>query len=119
MRSAPDQTKRYFEPRPGGGMQTVIAADPTDRHHVSMIRERLRQEVEAFSRGDFGGDDVSGHAMPEREMLQERHEEIEFTFSVIPGGAQIQYRCKSEDLVDALRKWLEEQRDLEPEIHEL
>ena len=119
MRFGIDQTKQYFEPRPGGGTHTVVAADPTDRHHVATIRERLSQQVDAFSRGDFGGDDVHGHAMPEREILKDRHDEIEFVFTMLPDGGRIEYRCKSEDLVDVLRKWLDQERDLESKVYDL
>ena len=119
MRFAPDQTKQYFEPRPGGGTHTVVAADPTDRHRVTMIRERLQQDIDAFARGEFGGDDVSGHALPELETLEEHHEEIDFVFTKVPGGAQIEFKCKSEDLVDVLRKWLDQERNLQPEAHDL
>lgn len=48
-----DKTTHVFDEQADGGRQTVIADDAGDTEQIALIREHLREEQVAFSRGDF------------------------------------------------------------------
>ena len=101
-----ERTTHYFKPLPNGGVQTVEADDPSDRHQVQLIREHLLKEAEAFSKGDFGDpQQIHGRHMPGLEQLRLSYDEIAVRFSTTPAGARIHFRTRAPHLVDALHRW--------------
>jgi hypothetical protein len=49
-----DATTHIFEPTATGGVQTVVADDPSDTEQVGRVRDHLRRERDQFSVGEFG-----------------------------------------------------------------
>lgn len=66
-----DATTHVFDATARGGTQRVVANDPDDAREIGLIREHLRDEADAFSRGDFGDPAaIHGDGMPGLEALQ-------------------------------------------------
>ena len=101
-----DETTHFFRADARGGVQRVLADDPTDRRTVRLIRAHLRHEAAAFGRGDF--DDpaaIHGRDMPGLAALRAGHRRIDVGYRAVSAGAQITYRTEDRALVDALSAW--------------
>ena len=101
-----DETTHFFHADARGGVQRVLADDPTDRRTVRLIRAHLRHEAAAFGRGDF--DDpaaIHGRDMPGLAALRAGHRRIDVRYRAVSAGAQITYRTGDRALVDALSAW--------------
>jgi hypothetical protein len=48
-----EKTTHVFEPTQTGGVQKVVADDPSDGEQIALIRAHLREEAGAFRRGDL------------------------------------------------------------------
>ncbi len=107
-----DRTTHVFAPRPNGGVQTVIADDPTDAQRVRLVRTHLRDEAEGFRSGDFSDPlFVHGQDMPGVADLEAGADRIDIRYEVIPAGARLQYVTLDDGLVHALHLWFEAQLD--------
>lgn len=105
-----ERTTHIFKPLADGGVQSVIADEPVDRKQVTLIRQHLRKEALAFSRGDFTDPEhIHGPGMPGLDLLTTRYEEISVRFSRTPTGAEIRYRTDPPEMVDALHAWFQAQ----------
>jgi len=105
-----ERTTHVFEPATYGGVQSVVADDPSDKVQVRLIREHLRAEAAAFSGGDFGDPaEIHGDDMPGLAELRRGYREINLTFEATPSGARITYRSDDSAIVGALHAWFEAQ----------
>lgn len=105
------RTQHKFEALADGGLQTVIADDPTDTTQVRLVREHLSAEAAGFSRGDFADPRaIHGHAMPGVAELSAGAARIEISYATIEGGARIRYTASDSALVSALHRWFEARR---------
>jgi hypothetical protein len=105
-----DRTTHIFQPRSYGGVQTVIADDPTDRGQVRLVREHLKAEADEFARGDYGDPaKIHGDEMPGLQVLEENYSSIALTFEPTADGARITYRSADPMVVEALHDWFEAQ----------
>ena len=101
-----DATTHVFDATDTGGVQTVVAEDPTDAGQVALIREHLRLEVERFRVGDFG-DPVSVHGgdMPGIGVLQANADALEITYRDRDDGGEVTYVSDEPTVVAALQEW--------------
>jgi len=105
-----DATTHVFDRSDTGGIQTVVADDPTDSEQIALVRDHLREEVERFGVGDFGDPAaVHGEEMPGIAVLEEDFEAVETTYRDRPGGGEITYRSSDPAVVAALHDWFEAQ----------
>lgn len=106
-----NRTMHMFDPKPDGGVQTVIVHDD-GTEQIALVRSHLRKEAAAFSRGDFT-DPVSIHgaAMPGLAELRSGAQRIHITYATVPNGATIQYRTSDPKLIVALHRWFAAQVD--------
>ncbi len=105
-----DQTTHVFEPTETGGVQEVVADDPTDEGQVLLIREHLEEEAEAFGRGDLSDPAaIHGEDMPGLRELEAGAARIDVRYSELPDGARITYASEDPALVSALHEWFEAQ----------
>ena len=105
-----EKTTHVFEPTRTGGVQQVVADDPSDGEQVALIRAHLREEAEAFRRGDLSDPaKIHGQDMPGLEKLQAGAAEIDIRYSELPDGAQIEYETSDPALVSALHEWFDAQ----------
>lgn len=105
-----EATTHVFEPTVYGGVQTVVADDPTDDEQIELIRFHLQEEVVRFRAGDFGDPEtIHGDEMPGLNVLETRYDALTTTYRERPDGAQVIYRSTDPSVVDALRLWFEAQ----------
>lgn len=105
-----DATTHTFTKTDDGGIQIVVADDPSDVHQVALIRSHLAEEREHFARGDF--DDpaaIHGHDMEGVAELRARYADVEITYHDRPDGAQLEYTSDDPALVDAIHAWFDRQ----------
>lgn len=101
-----DATTHVFDPTTFGGVQRVVADDPSDDDQIALVRRHLRHEMERFRVGDFGDPaTIHGHDMPGLAVLEARAEELEITLRALPDGAELTYRSDDPEVVDALHDW--------------
>ena len=105
-----EKTTHVFEPTRTGGVQQVVADDPSDGEQVALIRAHLREEAEAFRRGDLSDPtEIHGQEMPGLKKLKAGAAEIDIRYSELPDGAQIEYETSDPALVSALHEWFDAQ----------
>jgi hypothetical protein len=101
-----DATTHVFDPTSFGGVQQVVADDPSDEGQITLVRRHLRHEMERFRVGDFGDPaTIHGHDMPGLAVLESSAEELEITLRVLPDGAELTYRSDAPSVVEALHDW--------------
>lgn len=104
-----EETTHHFTPT-DTGVQDIVADQPGDAEQIDLIRTHLKQEAEAFRRGDFGdpaqihGDDTPGLA-----ELEEGYERFEVPYHERTDGATMTYDTGDSALVGALHDWFEAQ----------
>ena len=105
-----EETTHIFQKTQTGGVQKVVADDPTDAEQVALIREHLEEEAAAFRRGDLSAPaQIHGEQMPGLKELEAGAEEIDIHYSDLPDGAKIEYETSNPALVAALHDWFEAQ----------
>ncbi len=105
-----DATTHVFDATAQGGTQRVVAKDPDDADEIRLIREHLREEANAFSRGDFADPaSIHGNDMPGLDALQAGYQDIDVGYRDLPDGAEIAYRTTDPDLAAAVRAWFDAQ----------
>jgi hypothetical protein len=105
-----ERTTHIFTDQPDGGLQQVIADDPSDATQITLIREHLQKEAAAFARGDFADPaSIHGGTMPGLAELRTSAGQIDVAYSELPNGAQIRYTTGDPALVGALHAWFQAQ----------
>ena len=105
-----DATTHTFERLEEGGLQTVTADIPSDERQIRLIREHLRKEADAFSRGNFSDPArIHGAEMPGLQALQAGANRITVQYSELPTGAQIKFVTDDPALMHALHGWFDAQ----------
>jgi hypothetical protein len=105
-----DVTTHRFEPTATGGVQTVVADDPSDADQVDLVRQHLRTEQARFTRGDFSDPmTIHGEDMPGVATLEARFESLATDFQDAPAGGTISFRSIDPTVVEALHDWFEAQ----------
>jgi hypothetical protein len=105
-----EKTQHVFIQQPDGGVQQVIARDPSDTGQIALIRQHLQEEADRFRRGDFADPaSIHGSSMPGLADLRASAGRIDVAYNELPGGAQIQYTTSDQKLVMALHHWFDAQ----------
>jgi hypothetical protein len=105
-----EHTTHVFENTDTGGVQKVVADDPTDAEQVALIRRHLKEEAAAFQRGDLSDpSEIHGREMPGLEDLEAGVEEMDIRYSDLPDGATVEYETSDPALVAALHDWFNAQ----------
>jgi len=105
-----ERTTHRFTPNDNGLVQTVVADDADDAHHVDLVRAHLRAEAQRFQRGDF--DDpaqIHGDEMPGLARLRAHGGAVSVVYSDIDAGGKLVYASEDAELVRALHEWGEAQ----------
>ena len=101
-----EETTHIFKPTATGGVQKVVADDPTDEEQISLIREHLREEADAFRRGDLSDPaEIHGEEMPGLKELEAGAERIDVRYAELADGAQIEFATADPALASALHEW--------------
>jgi len=105
-----ESTTHVFSDTATGGIQDVVADDPTDDANISLIREHLQDEAAKFQAGDFSDPEaIHGPDMPGLATLKDRYDEIAVDLSSSESGATITYDVGDPVLVEAIHDWFQAQ----------
>jgi len=105
-----EATTHVYEKTANGGVQKVVADDPDDAENVAAIREHLREEADAFGRGEFSDPaSIHGEDMPGLAELETGAERVEVRYEELPDGAQIALESEDPELVAAVHDWFDAQ----------
>ena len=103
-------TTHIFDANARGGTERVLAKDPSDKGEITLIREHLRHEAHAFSRGDFTDPAaIHGAGMPGLETMQAGYLDIAFRYRELTGGAELAYATDEPNLIAAVHAWFDAQ----------
>lgn len=104
-------SKHVFQKSPDGGLQQVIANDPSDKDLVAAIRSHLSMEAARFGKGDYSDPMmIHGMDMPGVQYLSSvKLGQIIIVYRELPNGGEIRYTGKDPATVDALHKWFDAQ----------
>jgi hypothetical protein len=106
-----DATTHVFDATDTGGVQTLVADDPTDAEQIALIRTHLRHEVERFRVGDFGDPaSIHGHDMPGIGTLDANADALDVSYRDIADGAEVTYVSAEPTVIAALHDWFAAQR---------
>jgi len=106
-----DATTHVFTKTRRGGVQKVVAKNPSDVAQVRLVRQHLRDIQRQFEHGDFSGPShIHGEEMPGLAQLQAApHGAITVAYQSVPAGAQLTYSSRDRKLVTALHRWFDAQ----------
>jgi hypothetical protein len=105
-----EETTHIFEKTQTGGVQKVVADDPSGSEQVALIHEHLEEEAAAFRRGDLSDpSEIHGEQMPGLKELEAGAKEMDIRYSDLPDGAKIEYETDDPALVAALHDWFDAQ----------
>jgi len=93
---------QVFQKNQAGGLQQVVAKDPSDKQLVGAIRSYMEAEAQRFGDGDY-----SGHFKGVTHLKAVKPGAIHITYRNVMGGAAIDYVGADAAAVDAIHKWLD------------
>jgi hypothetical protein len=103
-------TTHTFTKTDTGGVEQVLAKDPSDQHNIDLIRQHLGKEANQFTNGDYRDPaTIHGTAMPGLQELQAGAARVHVRYEQMPSGAQITYNSTDPVLVAALHSWFDAQ----------
>lgn len=95
-----------FKMTASGGIQRVVAKDPSENDQISLIRQHLKQETENFQRGDFSDPaKLHGASMPGLRELQGGAHRIRISYTDVPAGGAIRFETSDIHLITAVHRW--------------
>jgi hypothetical protein len=106
-----EKTTHVFTKTEKGGVQQVIAKDPSQGEQIGLIREHLSKIAREFAQGDFSDPaKIHGEAMPGlAELKAAKPGAIRIEYREIPAGGQIDYVTDDASLVGAIHRWFDAQ----------
>lgn len=99
-------TTHIFEMRETGGVQQVVANDPSDAAQITLIQQHLQYEATRFASGDFTDPtSLHGNEMPGIQELADGVGQVTIEYSELPDGAQITFTTQNLSLITAIHRW--------------
>ena len=100
------KTLHIFRMTESGGIQRVVARNPSDTDQVVLIRQHLKHEAERFQRGDYSDPaTLHGSDMPGLKDLQAGASRIDVSYAELPAGAAITFHTTELHLLTAIHRW--------------
>lgn len=101
-----NQTTHIFEMTESGGIQQVIANNPSDNAQIALIQQHIQHEVMLFKAGDFSDpSSLHGDTMPGVKELSAGAAQIRIEYEALPNGAQITFTTQDLHLITAIHRW--------------
>jgi len=100
------KTIHIFQMTDSGGVERVIVKDASAKDQAAMIQQHLKQEAEAFQRGDYSDPaSLHGENMPGLKDLHAGASHIKVSYSALPTGAEITFKTTDLKLLTAVHRW--------------
>ena len=101
-----NKTTHIFNMTETGGIQKVIAKDPTDAKQIALIQQHLQHEAERFQQGNYSDPaTLHGEDMPGLKELSAGAALVAVTYASTPAGAEITFTTKDLRLLTAIHQW--------------
>jgi hypothetical protein len=105
-----ERTTHRFAKTDTGGVQIVVADDPTDTTQIELVQQHLRDEAARFRGGDFTDPArIHGTDMPGLAALRDGAGKVAVDYADTADGARITYTTIDPALVTALHAWFDAQ----------
>jgi len=104
-------TTHVFTKTDDGGIQRVVAKDPSDVQQIRLVRDHLQSIRAQFAKRDFSspakihGDDMPGLA----ELRAAKPGDLAIAYKPLQDGAELIYKARNPKLVPALHAWFDAQ----------
>lgn len=93
-----------------GGVQEVVANDPSGSEQVTLIQDHLAEEAVKFSEGDFADPArIHGMDMAGLAELEAGFSRIRVEYSAQSDGGTITYSSDEPELIEAIHSWFDRQ----------
>lgn len=100
------KTVHVFKMTEFGGVQSVLARNPSDTDQIALIRQHLKHEAEKFRRGDYSDPtQLHGADMPGLAELQASPSAVEVSYSELPAGGQLRFETHDLRHLTAIHRW--------------
>ena len=100
------KTVHIFRMTERGGVQSVVARDPTAKQQIAIIRQHLQKEADGFQRGNYADPAaLHGSDMPGLKELEAGASAIKVAYSPLPLGAEIRFETTDIHLLTAVHRW--------------
>jgi len=100
------KTMHVFKMTETGGIQRVIARDPSNAEQIALIQQHLRDEAGRFQHGDYSDPArLHGATMPGLEELQKGAQLVKVSYSELPDGAEITFQTTDLHVLTAIHRW--------------
>ncbi|MBI5817177.1 MAG: hypothetical protein HZB09_02000 [Candidatus Yonathbacteria bacterium] len=105
-----EETTHIFKQLSDGGVEQVLAKDPSNKEQVMLIQTHLEYETTSFRQGNFADPmKIHGENMPGVNELRQNVTNIIFTYHPLPDGAEIIYSSKNSGAISAIHTWFDAQ----------
>ena len=100
------KTIHVFRMTESGGVQKVLARDPSETDQILLIRKHMSHEAEKFGRGDYTDPTkLHGADMPGLAELRANPSKVKVSYSELPEGAQLTFETKDLSMLTAIHRW--------------
>lgn len=100
------KTMHIFKMTESGGVQRVVARDPSDSDQIALIKQHLKHEAERFQRGDYSDPAMlHGKDMPGLKELRAGASDIKVSYAELSAGAEITFKTADLHLLTAIHRW--------------
>lgn len=100
------KTVHIFKMTESGGVQRVIARDPSESDQIALIQQHLKHEAERFQRGDYSDPAMlHGTDMPGLKELRAGASGIKVSYVELSAGAEITFETTDLHLLTAIHRW--------------
>lgn len=101
-----EKTTHIFKMTESGGIQQVIADDPSDSAQIRLIQQHIQHETMLFSAGNFSDPtSLHGAEMPGVKELSAGFAQIKIEYTALPNGAQITFTAQDLHFITAIHRW--------------
>lgn len=100
------QTTHIFKMTESGGIQRVIAKDPSATDQIALIQQHLKHEAARFQQGNYSDPAaLHGADMPGLKDLQAGASKIKVSYASLSAGGEITFKTSDLHLLTALHRW--------------
>ncbi len=101
-----EETKHVFHELPSGGMFHLYTS-ATNTKQIALIQMRLKVEYDRFRKGNFSDQiNLYGADIPGSKGMSENFSQIQFVYTDLPIGAQIQFIASDPKVIQAIHGWI-------------
>jgi hypothetical protein len=100
------QTVHVFRMTETGGIERVVAKDPSASEQIALVQRHLQHEAQLFQQGDFSDPAaLHGEDMPGLRELRAGAARMKISYASLPNGGEIRFETHDLRLLTAVHRW--------------